>query len=69
MPDVQLKPCPFCGASAYLSLNDESVYIRCRGCEVKTATLTASTKYCAKDECIKAWNKRMKGELNGTEYL
>ncbi len=51
--DVNLLPCPFCGAKAELSgcFPNGQYYIACTGCR-------ASLWYDRKDKAIGAWNSR-----------
>ncbi|MCL2174449.1 MAG: Lar family restriction alleviation protein [Treponema sp.] len=57
---IELKPCPFCGDTAYLATNtdgfgrDISFYVRC---EKSGHTLTAD-KYDTEEIATEAWNKR-----------
>lgn len=62
---IELKPCPFCGGKATLDIarHGGSQYdyaeISCKKCGL-TIRRNIDVEYSAKDEVIKAWNKREK---------
>ena len=58
MPEIKLKPCPFCGGKA--SLNEDSSGSDVRG-EKGGATGEAfnmSKKYSSDEKATEAWNRR-----------
>ena len=57
---VELKPCPFCGATARLKFGYQNTqaYVECEVCEARSGIINQSVKYCATDEAVKAWNRR-----------
>lgn len=57
---MELKPCPFCGATAKLRFGPmlEYAYVECEVCGARTKIINRSVKYCATDEAAKAWNRR-----------
>lgn len=49
----ELKPCPFCGGVASLCYEeDEGVYVKCTGCQIKI-------EFATNEEAIEAWNRRV----------
>ena len=52
---MEIKPCPFCGATAYLQEAIETLWIECSGC------LTSGPLYFVSDstpeDCINEWNR------------
>jgi Lar family restriction alleviation protein len=50
-----LKPCPFCGGNAEVAepICGEDYFVKCVNCGCRTSYF-----YRAKEEAIKAWNKR-----------
>lgn len=61
----ELKPCPFCGGEAqYLCRNGAHgsivACVICRDCGAQGASYCVRDDICAKDEAIKAWNRRWK---------
>lgn len=58
MPDIKLKPCPFCGGKArgfsHCSIN----YIKCMTCR------TVSGIYDTYKDAVAAWNRRADDEMS-----
>lgn len=57
MDDIKLKPCPFCGGSAYLRCEGTYYWVECEflnDCRVRPVTDCFGTK----SEAIKVWNRR-----------
>lgn len=56
MEKIELKPCPFCGESEYVTiqkmLTREYWYVHCGNCRCRTA------QYLDRQEAIEAWNRR-----------
>ena len=69
--DTELLPCPFCGNRAKIRYktigSNNAAYILCSGCKIKTESIIEDTDYCAVDEAIKLWNKRV--DLNKLQQL
>lgn len=61
MSEIKLKRCPFCGGEAKIKYCNygSTVYIECDICGSRTADEDVSTEYCARDEVIKVWNRRV----------
>lgn len=58
-----LKPCPFCGGEAVISLNGDKpgyrgTMVMCGNCGARTKFFTISTEYGSTEEAVKAWNTR-----------
>ena len=51
---AELKPCPFCGGKAEISLYLGNYGVAC--CECPGAVINC--RYQTKEEAIKAWNRR-----------
>ena len=58
MAEIDLKPCPFCGGTAEITLFLGNYMIACRECPGSTFPCKGMTK----EEVIKAWNKRGKAD-------
>lgn len=59
MPEIKLKPCPFCGGEA--KINNECcavVYIKCEECGATSGTVGISAEHCANDKLAEKWNRR-----------
>lgn len=59
---IELKPCPFCGGTAYLFVN-EGVRVICPTCGASTKILIDAMGYKSVlgnsvESVIKAWNRR-----------
>ena len=56
MTENELKPCPFCGESEYVTvqkmLTRKRWYVHCGNCRCRTA------QYLDRQEAIKVWNRR-----------
>lgn len=55
-----LKPCPFCGGSAELSLAERSALIKCTACKAQTRIVMIDARYGAIDKATELWNGREK---------
>lgn len=69
MKDIELKPCPFCGGEAELNksfTNNWSAYVMCSDCSARTALFVQSIDWCANDEAVKAWNRRVSDKEKGS---
>lgn len=71
--DKQLKPCPFCGANAHVSLADCEMgrrrymaYAECNNmdCEAMIDTELFESEEEAKEMVIKMWNRRVNNGTN-----
>lgn len=61
-----LKPCPFCGAKAYVDVLMDHEYVRCehkKNCIVNPNTWLKSDLSIRKQ--VNAWNRRKDGETDG----
>lgn len=56
----KLKPCPFCGGEAWIITGPlgRFSYVYCTECRAQGEPFEVRAEYCAKDEAIKAWNRR-----------
>ena len=58
--EPKLKPCPFCGAEAYIEVCLDQEYVRCdhkRNCIVCPNTWLKSSDFSIRKQ-INAWNRR-----------
>ena len=59
----ELKPCPFCGHEAEISLGrldgKATSYVECKRCAARGEFFFVSHKYASDDKAIKAWNRRV----------
>lgn len=59
MPELKLKPCPFCGGEAYLlNMANCMVYVKCKSCKAETGGVHIEAGYCANDKAVEVWNRR-----------
>ena len=60
IPDVPLKPCPFCGGEAALKAvrHVPSGYEYTPTCTVKSCAGRIAKKWLRKQDAIEAWNRR-----------
>ena len=58
MPEIKLKPCPFCGGKAKIQSERVAVYIKCKECGATSGIVEVSAKYCANDKLAEKWNRR-----------
>lgn len=62
MPNIELKPCPFCGGEAKLKhkgyIGGAYAYIICNECECSTPEIGSAVEYCADDKVSGMWNRR-----------
>ena len=62
----ELKPCPFCGGNAELSLGrfdgKDTSYVMCVKCGAQGEFFFVSPKYASAERAIRAWNRRAKDE-------
>lgn len=69
--DTELLLCPFCGNQAKIRYktisSSNAAYIQCSGCKIRTDSIIEDTDYCAVDEVIELWNKRV--DLNKLQQL
>lgn len=69
--DTELLPCPFCGKQGKIGYEtiggNYATYIQCLECKIRTESIIENTDYCAVDEVIKVWNKRV--DLNKLQEL
>lgn len=58
----KLKPCPFCGGEATIESfqvrKGFEAVIQCCGCLVNMPTITYDDEETAKENSVKAWNRR-----------
>lgn len=78
MPEIKLKPCPFCGSSRLklvkrnISYKEKKAYvasIRCNCCNARGGTvLNLTIPYAVKEdvenEAIQRWNRRVENETD-----
>lgn len=59
----ELKPCPFCGYEAEISIGrfdgKATSYVMCKKCAARGEFFFVSRKYASDDRAIKAWNRRV----------
>lgn len=53
-----LKPCPFCGGQAELSIAERSALIKCATCKAQTRIVLVDVRYGAIDKATELWNRR-----------
>ena len=64
MSNIELKPCPFCGAEARMitsvSLNTPYAYVRCKNCRAETTSFRDTENNGSFIfNAIEAWNRRV----------
>ena len=66
MPNIELKPCPFCGGTGELKhrafLGGSYAFIQCKQCHCTTDGICSDTSYCADEKAAEAWNRRADDE-------
>lgn len=63
MPEIKLKPCPFCGGKAkYTYGAADTVAVICCKCKTKSDNFKISFFASAVEEASNAWNKRANKE-------
>ena len=55
MPDVELKPCPFCGGEAERIECLSGVFVQCHKCRVSTSVSSS------RGVATRTWNRRVEG--------
>lgn len=59
MPEIELKPCPFCGGKAEIYQENGTVSIGCSQCQCGTAYMSgASTTEKKIEIATRDWNRR-----------
>ena len=62
----ELKPCPFCGGKAEISVGrfdgKDTSFVLCTKCEARGEFFVVSPKYASDEKAIEAWNRRAKNE-------
>lgn len=65
---TELKPCPFCGYEAEISIGrfdgKPTSYVMCKKCAARGEFFFVSPKYASDDRAIKAWNRRAGDDSN-----
>lgn len=62
--DIKLKPCPFCGGEAkltvsnYVACQDDFAEVKCAECGIGFH-FGIDVEYSAKDRAIEVWNRRI----------
>ena len=68
MEKYNLKPCPFCGGTAFLGhsteWNEKCSYIYCTTCSSRIAGVPVSSEYASDEKAIEVWNKRVGKDEN-----
>ena len=59
MPEIKLKPCPFCGGKASLNDNSSCSYVHCEKCGATGESFNMSKKYSSDEKAAEAWNRRV----------
>ena len=61
MPEIKLKPCPFCGCTGVLNneKNRTISFVKCEQCGAESGLVHVSAEYCADERAIENWNKRI----------
>ena len=65
---TELLNCPFCGGEGKVNTLPgivSSVCIKCRDCGANSRLVNVSSKHCAEDVAVAAWNRRHKEAANG----
>lgn len=63
MPEIKLKPCPFCGSRGRIMRAENNAYVvRCKDCGAQTARSFIKdwhrNKFIAQGNAAEAWNRR-----------
>ena len=70
MPEIKLKPCPFCGGEAEIVekaanfLTTTIVYVECKECYASPYIHDKYSDYYSKDWVIEQWNRRAENETD-----
>ena len=62
MPEIKLKPCPFCGGEGKLitsGFNDCYSLVKCKQCGAESKPFKISKEYCSDEKAAEAWNRRV----------
>ena len=60
MPNIKLKPCPFCGGEAEIQVDyDRVVFVICKNCKARTYAIPIVAEYCANEVAAEKWNRRI----------
>lgn len=62
MPEIKLKPCPFCGGEGELKtsgFNNCYSLVECKQCEAESRAFRISNEYCSDEKAAEAWNRRI----------
>ena len=61
MPEIKLKPCPFCGGIGKLEtagINNNYSFVKCKECGAGSRAFRISNEYCSDEKAAEAWNRR-----------
>lgn len=60
MPEIKLKPCPFCGGEAATVFYTGYIYVSCENCGATSEMVKISEEYSATEKAAaEAWNRRV----------
>ena len=60
MPEIKLKPCPFCWGEAATVFYAGYIYVSCEKCGATSEMIKISEEYSAAEkEAAEAWNRRV----------
>ncbi|MCM1225973.1 MAG: Lar family restriction alleviation protein [Clostridium sp.] len=66
MPEIKLKPCPFCGGLPILNneKNRACSFVKCIECGAESGLVKVSAEYCSDEKAAEAWNRRTSNETD-----
>ena len=66
---IELAPCPFCGGCGTIVKKENVVHVECSSCFAAGERFLVGPDICARDEAVKAWNRRITAQKQGCWML
>lgn len=66
MPEIKLKPYPFCGGLGILNNEKDRTisFVKCIECGAESGMVHVSAEYCADERAAERWNRRAENETD-----